>query len=55
VERVDGLEAAVARAAALTPTGRTCVFSPASPSYGYFKNFEERGEKFCQYVDGVGR
>jgi UDP-N-acetylmuramoylalanine--D-glutamate ligase len=31
-------------AAQLTPRGRTVLFSPASPSYGSFRNFEERGE-----------
>lgn len=38
------LAAAVKLAAQLTPRGRTVLFSPASPSYGSFRNFEERGE-----------
>ncbi len=30
----------------LTPAGGAVILSPASPSYGYFKNFEDRGEQF---------
>lgn len=30
--------------------GQTCLMSPASPSYGFYKNFEERGESFRQAV-----
>ena len=43
---VEDLAAAVETARAITPAGRACVLSPAAASYGYFKNFEERGEKF---------
>ncbi len=27
-----------------------CLLSPASASYGYFKNFEERGDKYKMYI-----
>ena len=47
---VDDLAQAVSKAVELTPTGRGCVMSPAAASYGYFKNFEERGEVFCDYI-----
>lgn len=50
VEDVESLEVAVARAAALTPAGATCVFSPASPSYNRFRSFKERGACFQDLV-----
>lgn len=31
-----------------TPTGGVILLSPAAPSYGFFKNFEERGRVFAQ-------
>lgn len=43
---------AVALAKQITPTGGACVLSPAAASYGYFKNFEERGTVFMQLVRG---
>ncbi|MCH5184624.1 MAG: UDP-N-acetylmuramoyl-L-alanine--D-glutamate ligase [Oscillospiraceae bacterium] len=48
--KVKDLEEAVIRALELTPPGKSCVMSPAAASYGFFKNFEERGEKFCEYL-----
>lgn len=47
------LEEAVALAARLTPEGSTVLFSPASPSYGVYKNFEERGDVFRGLVDAL--
>lgn len=47
---VEDLEAAVALAKELTPTGKACILSPAAASYGYFKNFEERGDVFRTLV-----
>ncbi len=47
---VETLEEAVALAKKVTVPGKACVMSPAAPSYGVFKNFEERGEKFKEYV-----
>ena len=44
------LAAAVERAKRITPQGKACILSPAAASYGYFKNFEERGERFRAYV-----
>lgn len=43
---VTDLEEAVAVATELTPQGKACILSPASASYGYFRNFEERGDRF---------
>lgn len=33
--------------------GGACILSPAAASYGYFKNFEERGKAFKKAVTGV--
>ncbi len=33
-----------------TKAGYACILSPAAPSYGYFKNFEERGNCFKELV-----
>lgn len=47
----EDLEQAVKEAKRITPSGYTCVLSPAAASYGYFENFEDRGNKFkafCQ-------
>lgn len=46
------LSEAVALAKAITPRGGACLFSPAAASYGYFKNFEERGDVFVRLVLG---
>lgn len=42
------LEEAVQIAAQSTPKGGVVLLSPAAPSYGRFKNFEERGRKFAE-------
>lgn len=47
---VENLEDAVAKAKEVTPKGYACVLSPAAASYGYFKNFEERGDVFAALV-----
>lgn len=49
-EHVNDLDEAVAKAIEHLPSGGVCLMSPASPSYGQFKNFEERGEKFAEAV-----
>ena len=41
---------AVERAAAITPSGGAVVLSPAAPSFGSFRDFVERGERFTQLV-----
>ena len=49
---VHHLEEAVWKAKEVTRRGHSCVLSPASASYGIFRNFEERGEVFAQLVFG---
>lgn len=46
---VEDLQQAVRLAKQITADG-SCLFSPAAASYGYFKNFEERGKYFKQLV-----
>lgn len=46
----DTLDSAVILAKEKTPSGKACILSPAAPSYGYFKNFEERGDYFKKIV-----
>ncbi|MEL6343590.1 MAG: UDP-N-acetylmuramoyl-L-alanine--D-glutamate ligase [Myxococcota bacterium] len=53
VETLASLEAAVARAAVLTPPGKAVVFSPASPSYNRFRSFRERGQRFQELVQAL--
>ena len=46
----EDLEKAVELATQITKKGTICLMSPAAASYGVFKNFEERGDKFKEYV-----
>lgn len=46
----DDLAGAVTLAKEITPAGEAVILSPASASYGYFKNFEHRGEVFKELV-----
>lgn len=48
--RVANVAEAVALAKRETMQGKVCLFSPAAASYGFFKNFEERGEVFKSCV-----
>ena len=50
-ERVMTLDEAVAKSLAHLSNGGVCLLSPASPSYGQFKNFEERGRMFMEAVE----
>lgn len=50
IHLVDDLEQAVALAKQVTPRGKRCLLSPAAASYGFFRNFEERGNAFQQLV-----
>lgn len=44
------LDEAVNLAAEITPSGKSCILSPAAASYGIFRNFEERGDVFKSLV-----
>ncbi|HZS42519.1 MAG TPA: UDP-N-acetylmuramoyl-L-alanine--D-glutamate ligase [Polyangia bacterium] len=52
-ERAATLEAAVARAAALTRPGDSVVLSPACSSYDMFQNYEHRGLAFRAAVEAL--
>jgi len=47
---VENLQEAVKIAKEVTREETICVLSPAASSYGYFKNFEERGNLFKKFV-----
>lgn len=47
------MQEAVDAAMRLTPVGGACILSPAAASYGFYKNFEERGEIFAALVHNI--
>lgn len=47
---VENMQEAVEIAKKCTKKDTICVLSPAASSYGYFKNFEERGNLFKKFV-----
>ncbi|MBO4688504.1 MAG: UDP-N-acetylmuramoyl-L-alanine--D-glutamate ligase [Clostridiales bacterium] len=49
---VSDIRESVEMARKITPQGKACIMSPAAASYTHFKDFEARGEKFCQLVKG---
>lgn len=52
-KKADDLKSAVELSAKVTSSGAKCVMSPAAASYGYFKNFEERGDVFQTIVNNL--
>ena len=50
VHYIENLEDACAFAKSNATKGTAVILSPASASYGVFKNFEQRGDFFKQYV-----
>ena len=50
---VETLEEAVEIARKVTAKGKICLLSPAAASYGYFKNFEEKGNLFKDLLKKV--
>ena len=49
----ESLEEAVAVCAKLAEPGEAVLLSPACASWGMFKNYEERGDKFKEYVNAL--
>ena len=49
----QSLEEAVAEARDFGTQGDIVFFSPASASFDMFKNFEEKGKKFKEIVNGL--
>lgn len=50
---VDSLEEAVATCAKMAEPGEAVLLSPACASWGMFKNYEERGDKFKEFVNAL--
>jgi UDP-N-acetylmuramoylalanine--D-glutamate ligase len=53
LHRCEDLEDAVRRAAAAASAGDTVLLSPACASFDAFENFERRGERFREIVEGL--
>ena len=49
---VETLEEAVEVSKKITQKDMSCLISPAAASYGFFKNFEEKGNRFQELVRG---
>ncbi len=52
--RVQNMEEAVEKAYAISSQGTVCLLSPAAASYGFYRNFEERGDDFAYWVQTIG-
>lgn len=50
VYKIDNLEDAVKKAYDVTEKGKCCLLSPSAASYEAFKNFEEKGKKYKEYI-----
>lgn len=48
--KVETMQEATKLAKEITKKGKICLMSPAASSYGYFKNFKERGDIFKQCI-----
>lgn len=53
IKIVDNLEQAVQQAYQLSTSGDIVLLSPACASWDQFKTFEERGDRFIEYVEGL--
>jgi len=48
---VKNMHEAAKKAYEITAQGKSCLLSPAAASYGFYKNFEERGDDFKNLVN----
>ena len=48
---VKNMEEAVKMAYEVTNPSQSCLLSPAAASYGFYKDFQERGEDYCRLVN----
>jgi len=46
----ENIEKAVDIAFEVTKKNTSCLLSPAASSYGFYKNFEERGDRFKEHI-----
>ena len=53
--QAQSMQDAVARARQITPAGGVVLLSPAAPSYGYYRDFAERGRDFAAKVGRPAR
>lgn len=51
IYKIESLEEAVKLAYEVTSGGKSCLLSPAAASYEAFKNFEEKGKKYKEYIE----
>lgn len=51
--RSEGLEDAVRIANEITPKGGVVLLSPGAASFGQFRDYVERGKRFCEYVNAL--
>jgi UDP-N-acetylmuramoylalanine--D-glutamate ligase len=49
----DSLVEALTEAAKKAASGDVVLLSPACSSFDQFRNYQERGEKFCQFVKSI--
>lgn len=50
VHAARNLQDAVEQARSFAQPGTVVLLSPGAPSFGHFRSFEERGERFCEYA-----